>query len=118
MDTAIELSIPWPARRRATVQLGLHVVGKTVRVENCRVAVQFNRAVFRTIADVRCRDNVGAFHTSSGVPFGLARWLLGLPVPYDVVALLWAKLRFPADRRYPSRQENAPPKYVPSGAVQ
>lgn len=52
MDTLIELSIPWPALRHAPVQMDLHVVGKTVRVENCRVAVQFNRAVFRTGADV------------------------------------------------------------------
>ena len=53
MDTLIELSIPWPALRQPAVQLSLHVIGKTVRVENRRVAVQINRAVFRTVAAVQ-----------------------------------------------------------------
>ncbi len=47
-NVGIELSIPWPARNRYQIQLELHIIGETVRIEDRWVAAKFDHAIFRT----------------------------------------------------------------------
>ena len=51
IDLPIELSISWPGRTWPPVPLEVYAPGKTVRVEGTKVAVKFDRAVFRTAKD-------------------------------------------------------------------
>jgi PilZ domain-containing protein len=48
INLPIELSLSWPVRTRPPAPLELYAAGKTVRVEGTKVAVKFDRAVFRT----------------------------------------------------------------------
>jgi hypothetical protein len=48
INLSIELTLSWPVRTRPPVPLELYAAGKTVRVEGAKIAVKFDRAVFRT----------------------------------------------------------------------
>jgi PilZ domain-containing protein len=48
INLSIELWISWPGRTWPPVPLEVYAPGKTVRVEGTKVAVKFDRAVFRT----------------------------------------------------------------------
>ena len=48
VNASIELSISWPGRSDPQIQFELHATGKALRVGDSRVAVKFDRSIFRT----------------------------------------------------------------------
>lgn len=48
VNASIELSISWPGRSDFQIQFELHATGKALRIGDSKVAVKFDRSIFRT----------------------------------------------------------------------
>ena len=48
VNASIELSISWPGRSDPQIQFELHATGEALRVGDSKVAVKFDRSIFRT----------------------------------------------------------------------